>query len=199
MTAQSRIVILVLALLGLAFAGASTWVHYKLLTDAPYISPCDISSTFNCSQVYLSPYGSSGGVPVAIGGHVLVCLVAAHRRVRPASARAQAGGQLYLRALDVGMAAILYLGHSSFSMKTACMLCIGTYVSVVGIFLTSGASPSIPDDSGSRPYVQRPRSLHSKKPAVSVVALAILRAPRRRWRFFRRKARGRSAGGPRRR
>jgi hypothetical protein len=29
-------------------------------------------------------------------------------------------------------------------MKTFCILCMGTYVSVLGIFLTSGASPSIP-------------------------------------------------------
>jgi hypothetical protein len=72
--------ILALALLGLAFASSSAWVHYRLLTDASYISPCDLNSTFNCSQVYLSPYGSIGGVPVAIGGMFwfgLVAIVAA--------------------------------------------------------------------------------------------------------------------------
>src|SRR6187402_2597167 len=171
MTAKSRIVILVLALMGLAFAGASTWVHYKLLTDAMYVSPCDVNSTFNCSQVYLSAYGSIRGVPVAIGGvfwFALVAAIAAFGRV----GKGEPAGS-YIFALSIaGMAAVLYLGHASYNMKTFCILCMGTYVSVVGIFLTSGASPSIP-------MLQVPARMFSdlfsalKKPAVSVVALII--------------------------
>ena len=64
MSARSRWIILGLAILGFGFASSSAWVHYRLLTDASYISPCDINQTFNCSQVYLSHYGSVGGVPV---------------------------------------------------------------------------------------------------------------------------------------
>ena len=171
MTAKSRIVILVLALVGLAFAGASTWVHYKILTDASYISPCDVNSTFNCSQVYLSPYGSLWGVPVAIGGmfwFAVVAAIAAFGRV----GKGEAAGS-YIFALSIaGMAAVLYLGYASYNMKTFCILCMGTYVSVIGIFLTSGASPSIP-------ILQVPGRMFSdlfsalKKPAVSIVALII--------------------------
>ena len=58
MSPRSRWIIVTLALVGLVFATASAWVHYKLLTDPAYISPCDLNSRFNCSQVYLSPYGS---------------------------------------------------------------------------------------------------------------------------------------------
>ena len=64
--------ILVFALIGLGFATASTWVHYKVLTDPTYASPCDINAAFNCTQVYLSRFGSVGGVPVALGRRVLV-------------------------------------------------------------------------------------------------------------------------------
>jgi uncharacterized membrane protein len=143
MTAKSRIVILVLALVGLAFAGASTWVHYKILTDASYISPCDVNATFNCSQVYLSPYGSLWGVPVPLRGmfwFAVVAAIAAFGRVGKGEAT---GSYIFLLSV-AGMAAILYLGHASYSMKTFCILCMGTYVAVAGIFLTSGASPSLP-------------------------------------------------------
>lgn len=182
MTAKSRIVILVLALVGLAFAGASTWVHYKLLTDALYISPCDVSSTFNCSQVYLSAYGSIRGVPVAIGGmfwFALVAAIAAFSRV----GKGEPAGS-YIFALSIaGMAAVLYLGHASYSMKTFCILCMGTYVSVVGIFLTSGASPSIPIfQVPARMFGDLVSAL--KKPTVAVVALAIVVATASTMAFF---------------
>lgn len=171
MTAKSRIVILVLALVGLAFAGASTWVHYKILTDASYISPCDVNATFNCSQVYLSPYGSLWGVPVAIGGMFWFALVAAMAAFGR-TGKGEATGSYIFALSIVAMAAVLYLGHASYTMKTFCILCMGTYVSVVGIFLTSGASPSIP-------LLQVPGRILSdfvavlKKPTVAAVALAI--------------------------
>ena len=44
----------------------SSYVHYKLLTDASYTSACDVSTTVNCTQAYLSRYGSLWGVPVAL-------------------------------------------------------------------------------------------------------------------------------------
>ena len=34
-----------LALLGLGFASASTWVHYRILNDPTYASFCDVNST----------------------------------------------------------------------------------------------------------------------------------------------------------
>lgn len=143
MTARSRWLILALALLGLAFASSSTWVHYKLLTDASYISPCDLSSTFNCSQVYLSPYGSIAGVPVAIGGIFwfgLVALVAAFARPDKTS---PAGTYVFLLG-TVGLAVILYLAYASYQLQTACVLCLGTYAAVAGIFIISGSASSVP-------------------------------------------------------
>src|SRR5438132_300033 len=68
MSPRTRWIFLAFAVIGLAFAGAAGYVHYKLLTQPNYVSPCDISTRFNCSEVYLSRYGSFHGVPVALGG-----------------------------------------------------------------------------------------------------------------------------------
>src|SRR5690606_7004103 len=45
----------------------------------------------------------------------------------------------------IGLAVILYLGYASFFvLGTACLLCMGTYVCVIGIFVLSGSTSSIP-------------------------------------------------------
>src|SRR5262245_65358863 len=68
MSPRSRWIIVILAVVGLGFATSSAWVHYKLLTDPAYQSPCEFGSRFSCSQVYLSRYGSVAGMPVALFG-----------------------------------------------------------------------------------------------------------------------------------
>ena len=165
MSSRTRWIILVLSLLGFGFAASSAWVHYRLVTEPNYISPCDISATFNCSQVYLSRYGAVAGVPVALGGMIwfaLVALIAAFTRPgTPGSAQARQspgegglarhslgeGGAAtsYIFALSmVGLAVILYLGYASFFiLKTGCLLCMGTYVAVIGIFIASGLAGSV--------------------------------------------------------
>jgi uncharacterized membrane protein len=147
MSRQTRLWILILAVAGLGFAGASAWVHYRLLTDPTYTtSLCDINATFNCTQAYLSRYGSAWGVPVALGGLAwfgLVALIAAFAEPPRDGSRGAAG--TYVFALSVvGLAVVLYLGYASFVvLGTGCLLCIGTYVSVIGIFLLSSSSSSV--------------------------------------------------------
>src|SRR5262245_49370611 len=148
MTPRARWLILGFSLLGLAFASESIWVHYRLLTDPSYISPCASSATVNCTQAYLSRFGSIFGVPVAIGGvawFALVALIAAFAKPdRPGTpATSSAGGYIFALA-TVGLAAILYLAYASwFVIHTYCLLCIGSYVSVLGIFIVSGLSASV--------------------------------------------------------
>ena len=129
-----------LAVAGLAFAGASAWVHYKLLTDPTYISPCNMSASFNCSKVYESRYGSVAGVPVALAGIFwfgLVALVAGLSQPTTGKSSKQGFGATLQVLSFIGLAVVLYLGLTSwFVLKTACVLCIGTYVAVIGIFLT---------------------------------------------------------------
>jgi uncharacterized membrane protein/protein-disulfide isomerase len=146
MTTRARLMVLVLALVGLGFAGSSAWVHYRLLTQPAYVSPCDINATFSCSQVYMSQYGAIRGVPVAIFGVIwfaLVGLLAAF--ARPSEKKNDATGAYIFALSTVGLGAILYLAYASFVvLKTGCILCIGTYVAVIGIFLVSSASVSMP-------------------------------------------------------
>jgi len=55
---------------------------------------------------------------------------------RPADATS---GYLFVLA-TIGLATILYLGFASYKLHTVCVLCVGTYVSVIGIFVTTGLS-----------------------------------------------------------
>jgi uncharacterized membrane protein/protein-disulfide isomerase len=130
--------ILSFAVVGFGLSAASSYVHYRLLTVPGYVSPCDVNSTFTCSQVYLSRFGSVAGVPVAVGGLIwfgLAGLLAGFGRAdgKPSVA---AG---YLLALSVaGVGVSLYLAYVSFFvLRSGCVLCIGTYVCVAGIFLLS--------------------------------------------------------------
>lgn len=148
MTNRSRLIVLVLALIGLGVAGEATWVHHKLLTDASYTPPCDVNTTFNCSQVYLSRYGSVWGVPVALGGVVwfgLVLLVTGFAKpAKDPDPSNAAGAYLFVFGV-IGLASILSLAYASFFvLKTYCLLCLATYASVIGIFITSGVTPSVP-------------------------------------------------------
>jgi uncharacterized membrane protein len=147
MTARSRLLMIVLALGGLAAAGASSWVHHSLLTKPGYVSPCDVNATVSCTQAYLSPYGSLFGVPVAILGAIwfalVLALVVAAPRGTPAF-RENVGA--YVFALStVGLAVVLYLAYASFFiLKALCLLCVATYIAVIGLFIVSGASSTVP-------------------------------------------------------
>ncbi len=119
-----------------------------MITDPTFVSPCDINQTFNCTQVYLSRFGTVRGVPVALGGVIwfaLVALIAAFARPKAADEAAADATGGYLFALStIGLAVILYLGYNSFFvLKTACLLCMGTYVCVIGIFIASGLTRSV--------------------------------------------------------
>ncbi len=148
MSARVRWIILAFALIGLAFAGAAARVHYRLLTEPNYISPCDINAKFNCSEVYLSHYGTVHGVPVAFAGILwfgLVALLALFAKPQGAKSSPSVAGSYVFALATVGLAVILYLGYTSlFVLRTGCVLCIGTYVSVAAIFIASGASGAAP-------------------------------------------------------
>ena len=144
MTPISRRIILALSVVGLGFAGSSAWVHYRLLTDPTYVSPCDISAAFNCSQVYMSEYGSFQGVSTALFGVFWFALVAALAAFAPTGTGTKSPVGAYIFALStLGLAVILYLGYASFVvLGTGCLLCMGTYAAVIGIFIVSGLSAS---------------------------------------------------------
>ncbi len=141
-----------MGLIGLAFSTASAWVHYQLITDPTYSSFCDVNATFNCTQVYLSQYGSFQGVSTALGGVTwfgLTVLLAAFggatvTNTKDKGSVSPVGSYLFAWA-TIGLAVVLYLAYASFFvLKTACLLCIGTYLSVIAIFIISGTFSSVP-------------------------------------------------------
>ena len=142
MTPLLRKLLLVFGLLGLLASTMSSYVHYRLLTDPSYTTYCDVDAAVNCSQAYLSPYGSLLGVPIALGGVLFfaVVLLLAGMGARPASAaRDSAAG--YIFALStIGLGFVLYLAWASYQLRTICLFCATTYVAVLAILVVSGVA-----------------------------------------------------------
>jgi uncharacterized membrane protein/protein-disulfide isomerase len=147
MTARTRLLILSLALLGLVFSAWAGLVHYRLLTQPNYISPCDINATFNCSELYLSQYGSVGGVSVALLGglfFLVVGAIAGFSKTTPDKSQHAATSYVFVLS-TIGLAVVLYLGWASyFVLHKLCALCLGTYGAVIGLFIVSGIGSPYP-------------------------------------------------------
>ena len=175
------------AVAGFAFASASTWVHYRILHDPFYSSSiCDISATLSCTEAYTSRFGSVGGVPVALLGvlYFTFVLVVIALCQRSATARQNVAGYIFAVA-TLGLASVLYLAYASFFvLKTVCLLCAGVYVSVIALFLVSGAAEKSPISSlpsralrDIRALVRTPAALASAVAFVAVAALALALFP----------------------
>ncbi len=135
-----------LALLGLGASSASTWVHYRILNDLSYESFCDVGSTLNCTAAYTSRFGAVAGVPVALLGLLFFVFVLGLLALASRSAAVRESIAGYIFALStIALAAVLYLGYASyFILNVVCMLCVGTYVAVIGLFVVSGISSRYP-------------------------------------------------------
>src|SRR5436190_18656821 len=147
MSKRAGVFALVCALVGLAASIAAAYTHYHLLYDPSYKSFCDVSARISCTQVYLSPYSTVFGVPVAIFGAlwfvVAAMLSVVGLRARDA-VRESAPGYLFVLS-TMALAVILYLGYMSFvRLKMYCPLCLTTYAAVIGLFIVSGAATTFP-------------------------------------------------------
>ena len=134
------------AALGLSASAASTWVHYRILNDPTYTSFCDVSATFSCTEAYTSRFGAVAGVPIALLGLLFFAGVLGLIALggRSAATRENVAGYLFVLS-TLGLAAVLYLAYASyFILNVVCVLCVGTYVAVLGLFLLSGASTRFP-------------------------------------------------------
>ena len=135
------------ALLGLAASSASTWVHYRILQDPTYASFCDVANTsFSCTDAYTSRFGAVAGVPIALFGVLFFVFVLGLIALSTRSATTRENLPGYVFALStLGLASVLYLAYASyFILNVVCLLCVGTYVAVIGLFLISGASTKYP-------------------------------------------------------
>src|SRR5215203_5680812 len=144
MTAKTRRLLLVFAVLGLAAAAWSSYVHYSLLTVPGYTSFCDVSGAVSCTQAYLSQYGSLWGVPVALGGVVYFATVLLIAGVAGrGSVKARENVPAYVFALStIALGFVLYLGWASFfKLNTVCLLCATTYIA---LFIISAGATTFP-------------------------------------------------------
>ncbi len=112
----------------------------RLLNDPGYTSFCDFNSTVSCTEAYLSPYGSLFGTPVAIFGVLWFAAVVALLLAGRPGTRLGENVSGYVFALStVGLAMVLYLAYGAFVvLKAVCVLCVLTYVAVLGLFVVSG-------------------------------------------------------------
>ena len=176
MTRLSRTLLLAFAALGLGAASTSSYVHYKLLTEQNYSSFCDVSASVNCTQAYLSPYGSFGGIPVALFGvlfFALVLLLVAIGGRDKAPARDAIPAYVFA-ASTAGLAFVLYLAWASYTqLHTFCLLCAITYLSVIAIFIISGGATTFPMTTLPRRVPRDVRALFSS-PVAIVIALLFL-------------------------
>jgi uncharacterized membrane protein/protein-disulfide isomerase len=165
--------LLVFAALGLAASGGSSWVHLQLLRNAGYTSFCDINANVSCTEAYLSPYGSFAGLPVALLGFlwfVLAAILAWLTLKGHAEVRQSAPGYLFVMS-TAGLAMVLYLAYASFAVLSAiCILCVGTWIAVAGIFVLSGNLMDYPMTSLPRLLARDLRRL-ATTPIALVVAL----------------------------
>jgi protein-disulfide isomerase len=167
---------LLFAVIGLGASTAAGYVHYRVLADPTYLSVCDISATFNCSQVYGSRFGTFQGISVAVFGaiwfSIATLLSMAGLSGRP-SVRESVPGYLFAGS-TVSLAVILYLGYASFFiLKLVCVLCLITYAAVIGLFVTAGAAATIPMLTLPRRLVDDLKVLASNPVAAGLAALLI--------------------------
>jgi len=167
--------LLTFTLIGLAASGMSTYVHYRLLTYPSYTSFCDVNASLNCTQAYLSRFGSLWGAPVALWGvlyfvTVLFLVLAARPR---STAREAIPGYIFLIS-TIGLAIVLYLAWASFfQLHTVCLFCATTYITVIAIFILSGGALTIPVAALPRRVGADVRSLGSSPGALAAVLLLV--------------------------
>jgi protein-disulfide isomerase len=128
----------------------------------------------NCTQAYLSRFGSLWGVPVALWGVlffvVVLLLVVAAGRARSAAGEA-IPGYIFLMS-TIGLAIVLYLAWASFfQLHTVCLFCATTYIAVIAIFILSGGALTVPVATLPRRVGTDVRSMGSNPGALAVVLL----------------------------
>ena len=169
---------IVFALVGLVASSASAFVHYQLLNDPTYASFCDVTATFSCTEAYSSRYGSVAGVPVAVFGMIFFAFVLG--LVALCSSSASAAGNLpgyVFAASTIGLAVVLYLAYASFViLKAVCVLCAGTYVAVIGLFLLSGSATRYPMTSLPQRALGDLRLLFRTPSALAAAAAFVIAA-----------------------
>ena len=96
--------------------------------------------------------------------------------------RAGAPGYVFLAAI-VGLGAVFYLGYASLVvLKNVCLLCVATYVAVIGLFVSAAAATRTPMRTlPGRLAGDLSTTLRSPAAAAAAVAFVVLSVVAIRW------------------
>ncbi|MBA3231846.1 MAG: thioredoxin domain-containing protein [Acidobacteria bacterium] len=176
MTTRQRSLLLAAGALGLGASGASSYVHYQLVSNPSYASFCDVNATVSCTETYLSQYGSFLGMPVALLGVLffaaILALVGVGGQVG-SPARESVPGYVFA-ASTIGLAFVLYLAWASFFVLGAfCILCVISYAAVIALFIISGGATPFPMTTLPGRAARDSRALFSSPTGLIVVLLLL--------------------------
>jgi uncharacterized membrane protein/protein-disulfide isomerase len=177
MSTTVRRVLSLLAVVGLASALGSLYVHLRMLSHPGYLSFCDVSAFVSCTHVYQSPYATLAGVPVALLGalwYVAVLVLLAGARWGWPELRESAPGYVFVLS-TFGLAFVLYMAYASLVLlKIVCLLCVVTYVAVAAIFVISGTRTPYSMITIPRRLLQDAKAaVRSPVALVSILALVV--------------------------
>jgi vitamin-K-epoxide reductase (warfarin-sensitive) len=124
-----RIILILLAVVGIIASSLALREHYRTYGD----SPCSINDKWDCGIVNHSPYAIFLGIPVAdigIAGYLLMAVLAFRRAYR-----------LLLGALLIALGFSLFLAHiEAHILGVWCIYCVASLVVVLLMSLLVGAT-----------------------------------------------------------
>jgi uncharacterized membrane protein len=148
-------------------------LHHKANTDASFDPSCDISSTFRCTSVAISPYSVFLGVPVAVWGLVtyaifLFFIIAGLLR-RGAARQPWPSGLYWLLSTGTLLVTIALALIAEFWIRALCIGCLMLYV--LNALLFAGATWMLIKDKGA---LARDLQGFPRNPPLIGVAVAAL-------------------------
>jgi uncharacterized membrane protein/protein-disulfide isomerase len=176
MSKAAVIFALVCALVGLGASVAAIYIHYHLIVDPSYTSFCDVSASVSCTQVYLSPYSTFRGIPIAIFAAIWfagAALLAVTGLAARADVRESVPGYLFAIS-TLALAVVLYFEYVSFViLKVLCVLCLIMAGAVAALFFLTGSTTPFPMTTLPRRAIRDVRALISSPAAIIVLVLFV--------------------------
>jgi uncharacterized membrane protein len=196
MPRKSLLLLAAFALTGIIFAGVSSYdfiahldrqVHAITCSIVPGIGARDTSGSSGCHAVLMSPYSSVlrdltwGGIPIALpalGVFVFLLFRAIDLVLRKRLAPGESTFMLAATALPV-LTSVIYSIISATKIGTFCTVCIGIYISSLGVFASAIATHILASSeaaSAQKPKATSHLSLWSFYflEGVALVALPVL-------------------------
>jgi protein-disulfide isomerase/uncharacterized membrane protein len=134
-----RIVLILLAIVGIAFSIHLTLFHIWKILDPNYVSLCEINQQLDCNTVNMSHYSKLWNLPLGIygAGFYLVVLILAALSFAKKESLARAP-ELIFGISTLAMIAtvgLVYISH--FKIGTWCMFCVITWIINLFIWISS--------------------------------------------------------------